>query len=163
MQLWPFISAILSLTTSKQRDVLTPAELSRRWNITHDAAKSTLASTTRRLLRSSSAPTLDQRFSTNDKMLRYKRITVPIFTDTFFATSTLGPSLRNFKMVQLFVTDFGFTACQLMKTKSEVPLAFKQFFKKWGAPDVMVMDSAPEQISGESRRLLQHVMSPFIL
>ena len=78
-----------------------------------------------------------------------------VYTDTFFATTALGPSVRKYKMVQLFVTDFGFIDCQRMKTKSEVPLAFKQFFKKWGAPDVMVMDSAPEQISGESRRLLQ--------
>ena len=70
-------------------------------------------------------PTLNQHYSTNDRMLRYNCIQYPLFSDTYFAAKKLGPSIRGFHMSQLFATDFGFVGVQNMKKRSELPLAFK--------------------------------------
>ena len=64
-------------------------------------------------------PYLSQNYSTNDKMLRYKRIK-RIFTDTFFETKKTGKSSRSHNCFQLFVTDKGFVDVIPMNTKSEV-------------------------------------------
>ena len=100
-------------------------------------------------------PTLNQRYSTNDRMLRYNRIQCPLFSDTYFAAKKLGPSIRGFHMSQLFATDFGFVGVQNMKKRSELPLALKLFFKEFGVPDPLIVDGAKEQISGEAKRLCQ--------
>ena len=67
--------------------------------------------------------------------------------DTFFATSKGGCSSRGHTCVQLFVTDKGFIYVVLMKKKSEVFQAIKQFAKEIGAPDAIICDAAPEQTS----------------
>ena len=42
-------------------------------------------------------------FSTNDRMLRYKRLQRYFFMDTFFAWKDFGKSTRNYQVAQLFV------------------------------------------------------------
>ena len=73
-------------------------------------------------------------------MIRYKRIKDFFFMDTFFATKKGGPFItRPYNTCcQLFVTDKGFIYVVLMKKKSEVLLAIKQFAKEIGAPDSFV-------------------------
>ena len=128
-------------------------QLVRKWGISEDMARSTLLATTQRLVRSLLEPSLNKRFNTNDKMLRYHRISCDIFMDTFFAAKELGPSTRGNTCAQLFVSDFGFIKAKLMKLKSEVPLALKSFFKNTGVPNKIICDGAPEQVKGESRKL----------
>ena len=67
-----------------------------------------------------------------------------MFTDTYFASKKLGPSVRGFKCSRLFATDFGFVAVRNLKRKAKVPLALKSFFKDVGVPDTLVADGAPE-------------------
>ena len=51
-----------------------------------EMAKKTLEVTTQRGIRTILAPTLDRRFKTNDKMLRYSRLSTNMYTDTMFAS-----------------------------------------------------------------------------
>jgi hypothetical protein len=85
-------------------------------------------------------------------MLRYKRINVYFFMDTFFATSKAGKSSRRHTCVQLFVTDKGFVYVIPLKRKKEVMQAVKQFAKEIGAPDAIICDAAGEQTSQELRQ-----------
>ena len=77
--------ASVSATMGKPKGI-SPSFLSKIWNIRNDEAVKVLEQTTH--LRSQGAPNaLSRRSSTNDKMLRYRRIDSVFFTDTFFVTS----------------------------------------------------------------------------
>ena len=80
-----------------------------------------------------------------------------MFTNTYFASKKLGPSVQGFKCLQLFATDFGFDAVRNLKRKAKVPLALKSFFKDIGVPDTLVANGAPKQIASKSRHLCQMV------
>ena len=90
---------------------------------------------------------LSRNFSTNDRMLRYKRVKDYFFMDTFFATKKAKKSSRGHTCCQLFVTDKGFVCVAPMKSKSEVLQAVKQFAKETGAPEAIILDAAGEQSS----------------
>ena len=90
---------------------------------------------------------MNQNYTTNDRMLRYRRINQYFFMDAFFATKEGGTSSRGNTCCQLFVTDKGFIYVVPMKRKSEVLSAIKQFAKEVGVPDAIVSDMAREQVS----------------
>ena len=71
--------------------------------------------------------------------------------DTFFPTKKGGTSSRGNTCCHLFVTDKGFIYVVLMKRKSKVLSALKQFAKEVGAPDAIVSDMAKEQVSQDVR------------
>ena len=131
-------------------------QLSKVWRIDVDVAKRTLDITTQRCKRSDD-PTLNRNYSTNDRMLRYKRIHQHFFMDTFFATKKAGKSSRGYTCMQLFVTDKGFVFVVPMRSKSEAPQALKLFAKEVGAPDAIICDAAKEQISKEVRQFCQRM------
>ena len=72
--------------------------LAARWLIPPERAKRTVQRTTQRGVRTCLNPTLSRRFPTNDRMLRYKRLPHPTFTDTMFAGTT---SKRGNKCAQI--------------------------------------------------------------
>ena len=75
-------SGIVSgVNTKKGRAEVTPYDLAKRWTIGLETAQQTLLKTTQRGLRTSPNPLLSQWYSTNDKMLRYRRLAVDLFTD----------------------------------------------------------------------------------
>ena len=120
---------------------ISPETLSKVWRIDLETAKKTINVTSQNCNRTSN-PAFTRNYSTNDRMLRYKRIHQYFFMDTFFATSKGGKSTRGHTCVQLFVTDKGFIHVIPMKRKSEVLQAVKQFSKEIGAPDAIICDSA---------------------
>ena len=126
--------------------------LSKVFRIDLATAKRTLKVTSQRLKRSKH-PSLHRRYGTNDRMLRYKHIRQYFFMDTMFATKKSGKTLRGNTCLQLFVTDKGFVHVVPMKTKGEVHLAMKEFFKRIGVPDAIVCDPAKEQILGDTKKL----------
>ena len=125
--------------------------LSKIWRIDLESAKRTINVTTQHCVRKESHH-LSRNHSTNDRMLRYKRIKEHFFMDTFFAKKKGGKSTRGHTCVQLFVTDKGFVHVALMKSKSEVLQALKQFAKEVGAPDAIVCDCSGEQTSNKVRK-----------
>ena len=133
-----------------------PEHLSKIWRISHDDAKRTIDVTTQTSIQKDN-PVLSRNYSTNDRMLRYKRIKDFFFMDTFFATKKGGQSSRGHTCCQLFVTDKGFIYVVPMKRKSEVLLAIKQFDKEVGAPDSFVADMSGEQMSSEVKKFCNDI------
>ena len=77
--------------------------------------------------------------------------------DTFFATKKGGQSSRGHMCCQLFITDKGFVYMVLMRRKSEVLQAIKQFAKEIGAPTAIIADLAGEQMSQEVRKFCNDI------
>ena len=69
-------------TKGKQVDSET---LAKRWNIDQRKALNTVNQTTQRGVRTCLCLSLARRFSMNDRMMRYKRLTYPVFADTMEA------------------------------------------------------------------------------
>ena len=91
--------------------------LSKIWRIEPEVASKAIAQNSH-FYRQGIGTELSKRFSTNDRMLRYKRIRSNFFTDTFFVTSK-GISSRGNNCAQLFVSDMEFVAIYPMKSKRE--------------------------------------------
>ena len=108
-----------------------PKHLSKIWRISQEDAKNTIDVTTQASIQKDN-PVLSRNYSTNNRMLRYKRIKDFFFLDAYFATKKGGQSSRGHTCCQLFVTDKGFIYVVTMKSKSEVLLAIKQFTKEVG-------------------------------
>ena len=128
-----------------------PKHLSKIWRISHEDSQRTIDVPTQTSIRTDD-PVLSRNYSTNDRMLRYKRIKDLFFKDTFFAIKKGGQLSRGHTCCQLFVTDKGFIYVVPMKKKSEVLLANKQFAKKIGAADSFVADMSGEQMSSEVKK-----------
>ena len=128
-----------------------PKHLSKIWRINHEDAQRTIDVTTQMSIQTDD-PVLSRNYSTNDRMLRYKRIKDLFFMDTFFATKKGGQSSRGHTCCQLFVTDKGFIYVVPMNRKSEVLLAIKQFAKEIDAPDSFVADMSGDQMSSEVKK-----------
>ena len=122
--------------------------LSKVWRISYEDAKWTIDATTQH---GTHLPNLamNQNYTTNDRMLRYRRINQYFFMGTFFVTRKGGTSSQGNTCCQLFIMDKGFIYAVPMKQKSEVLLAIKQFAKEVSAPDAIVSDMAKEQVSQE--------------
>ena len=127
--------------------------LSKVWRVSYEDAKHTIDATTQHGTHLPN-PVMNQNYTTNNRMLRYKRINQYsyFFMDTFFAMKKGGTSSQGNTCCQLFVTDKGFIYVVPMKRKSEVLLAIKQFAKEVGAPDAIVSDMAREQVSQDVRQ-----------
>ena len=133
-----------------------PKHLSKIWRISHEDAQRTIDVTTQMSIQTDD-PVLSRNYSTNDRILRYKRIKDLLFMDTFFATKKGGQLSRGHTCCQLFVTDKGFIYVVPMNRKSEVLLAIKQFEKETGAPDSFVADMSGEQMSSEVKKFCTHI------
>ena len=94
-------------------------------------------------------PTLSQNYGVNDWMLCYHCIHEDFIMDTFFAMSKGRMSSRGNTCCQLFVMDKGYLYMDLMKRKGEVLQVVKSFAKEVGAPDVIISNTAREQLSQE--------------
>jgi len=95
------------------------------------------------------APTLDRRFKTNDRMLRYSRLSTNMYTDTMFASKA---SLRGNTCGQVYTNDIDFTRFYPMKDRKEIPDTLSQFFREEGVPSQLIVDGAREQIGQKVRR-----------
>ena len=69
------------------------------------------------LRRQSKDNVLSRNYTTNDRMLRCKRLESVFFTDAMFATK--HASTRGNKCCQVFVSDKGYIAVYPMKSQSE--------------------------------------------
>ena len=76
---------VSGVNTKKGKAEVTPYDLAKRWNIGLETTKRTLLKTTQRGLRTSLDPLLSQWYSTNDRMLRHRRLPVDLFPDTLEA------------------------------------------------------------------------------
>ena len=128
----------VSLASSTRDKPISAETLARNWGIGLDAARRTSAATTQRGVRYIT-PTMSKRFRTNDRMLRYKRLRVDMFTDTMFANIR---SKRGNKCAQVYCTNFGWSRVYPMKKKSEAHESFSALCSQVGVPPSIKMDGA---------------------
>jgi hypothetical protein len=97
----------VSMVKSEMRDKggIDAATLAKNWGIGIEAAKRTRLVTTQRGIRRMVHPSLTKRYKTNDRQLRYRRLSVTIYTDTMYSTIL---SRQMNKAAQIFTNDFDF-------------------------------------------------------
>ena len=78
-----------------------PKHFSKLWRISHEDAQKTIDVTTQMSIQTDD-PTLSRNYSTNKRMLRYKRIKDFFFMDTFFATKKWGPIIKRPYLLSTF-------------------------------------------------------------
>ena len=119
--------------------------------ISPQQAQKTITVTMQLGVRTCLNPTMARRYPTNDRMLHYKRLPHPIFTDTMFA----GPdSVGGNKCAQVYTTSFGWCRAHPMKRKGEAHETLSLLFHHDGMPPSMIADNSKEQILGEFKRKL---------
>jgi hypothetical protein len=94
-------------------------------------------------------PIMKKWYKTNDRQLRYRRLSVTFFTDTMY--STILYRQQN-KAAQILCTDFIFVRAFPMKLESEAHEALSLLFHRDGVPNMMVMDGSKAQTEGQFRR-----------
>ena len=134
---------------------VSPEFISKIWHIRNNEAVGVINQTSQ-LRRRGATNALSKRYTTNDRMLRYKRISSMFFTDTFFVTAS-GKSTRGNTCAQLFVSDKGYVAIYPMKNKGKYYLALKKFCKDVGVPEKMVCDPSGEQTSKKVKQFCNEV------
>ena len=133
-----------------KRNRIAPETLVRNWGISLDAATKTLEATTMKGLRTTLHPTLSRRFRTNDRQLRYRRLSHDMYTDT--AEAKVVSYFRKNKYAQIFATRFGWVRVFPMQRKSDAHQAFSLMAQRDGVPPIIVMDGSKEETQGEFRR-----------
>ncbi|KAL7538844.1 hypothetical protein ACHAXR_009411 [Thalassiosira sp. AJA248-18] len=131
--------------------------LTKVWGISEDEARRTLEVTTQ-LNKQDADSKLSRKFSTNDKMLRLRRINSFFFSDTFFVTKK-AESIRGYTCMQLFVSDKGFVKVYGMSSVSQFPDALRLFVKEVGAPNAFVVDPHRAQTSKDVRSFCHKIGS----
>ena len=132
----------VAFSSTKNNSQSTVNTLARNWGIGIEAAKRTVDATTQRIVRTVAHPSLSRRFRTNDRQLRYNRISAEMFTDTAQANIT---SKRGNRYSQLFSLPFGWVRAFGIPKKSDAHDALSLLFKREGVPTTMVMDVSKEQ------------------
>ena len=126
--------------------------LAARWMISPAQAEQTIKNTTQRCVKTCSNPTLARRFPTNDRMLRYKRLPHPVFSDTLIAGTT---SKQGNKVAQVYATSFGWSRVHPMQRKGEAHQTLSLLFQRDGVPPTMIVDNSKEQTQGDFKRKLR--------
>ena len=144
------VTPLVSGVKGKRPTAVSAEFLSKIWDIKPDLAQKAIDQTTQ-LYRHGEDNLLSKHYSTNDRMLRYKRIESQFFTDTFFTTSK-GKSTRGNTCAQIFVSDKGFVSIYPMTNKGQFQDDLHQFCKEVGVPKSLVVDPAGEQTSKPVRR-----------
>jgi hypothetical protein len=140
---------IFALHSSTRANAVTAQQLARRWNIGLNKAKKTLKVTTQRGTRTVAYPSLNARFRTNDRQLRYHRLKTALYTDTMFASTV---STRGNTCAQVFVNHLKWVRSFPIPQKGDAHTCLDLLFPEDGVPNFMIMDDANEQVAGEFRR-----------
>lgn len=129
--------------------------LSKLWLISEPLAKEAIEQNTQ-LCRHGAENSMSRQLSTNDRMLRYRRIQSTFFTDTMFATPK-AKSTRGFSCCQVFVSDKGYVAVYPMKSQEEFQTALHWFCKQVGVPSNLVCDAHKAQVNSKVKRFCDQV------
>jgi hypothetical protein len=117
--------------------------------ISPQQAQKTITVTMQRGVRTCINPTLARRYPTNDRMLRYKRLPQPIFTDMMFAkTAAVGGN----KCAQVYTMSFGWCRAHPMQRTGEAHETLSLLFQRDCVPPSMIADNTWEQIHGDFKR-----------
>jgi hypothetical protein len=115
--------------------------LASRWMISPEKAKRTVQRMTQCGVWTCLNPTLARRFPTNNRMLRYKQLPHPVFTNTMFAGTA---SKQGNKCAQAYATTFGWSRAHPMTMKGDAHESLSLLFHWDGVPLTMIFDGSKE-------------------
>jgi hypothetical protein len=140
--------------TMRDKGGVDAVTLVKNFGIGIEAAKIMRLVTTQRGVRKMIHASLNTRYKTNDRHLRYRRLPVTIFPDTMYSTIL---SRQGNKATQICCDGAGWGRSFQMKKEKEKEAheALSMLFHRDGLPTVMVMDGAKAQVEGEFRRKLR--------
>ncbi|EJK65892.1 hypothetical protein THAOC_13210, partial [Thalassiosira oceanica] len=134
-----------ALDAGRAGGTVSAEDLSKLWQVRVQDAERTVNSTTQRHPQNYNTTITRQR-DTNDRMLRYRRLLATFFTDTMIIGEKYK-STRQYRFVQVFVSDTGFIFVYFMRAQRDYLSALRAFSKEVGAPDILVCDPHPTQKS----------------
>ncbi len=145
---------VMSVVTSSKQKGISKEKLAKIWVVDESLAEGALEKNTQ-LCKHHADNSLSRQFSTNDRMLRYKRLKSVFFTDTLLALTT--KSTRGNIYAQVFVSDKGFLSVYPMKSQSEFQDALHWFCKEVGVPHQLVMDGHRAQKNLATKKFCHQV------
>jgi Reverse transcriptase (RNA-dependent DNA polymerase) len=134
---------------SGKTTLISPERLARTWNIGLPAAKKTLQVTTQKGVRSVLNPSIERRWPTGDRPLRYKKLGFPVYHDVFKANIV---SHRNNKCAEIYASDFGWSRTFPMQKEADVHETLDIFLSRYGVPDSFISDGARAFEFGKFRK-----------
>ena len=143
------IYQVFALTSDNPRYKMTADHLATTWNVGRSVAERTLKATTQRAVRTVALPTVERRWPTGDRPLRYRRLHHQVFHDTMFANLK---SLRGNKCCEIYATDFGWSRAFPMEKESNVGETLDLFLSRYGIPEALVSDNAKAYIGGSFKK-----------
>ena len=139
----------VSSTTSDKTFKMTAEILSRTWDIGILAAKRTLDATTPKGVRTVAYPSVERRWPTGDRALRYRKINHQVYHDTLKAQIV---TLRGNKCCEIYATDFGWSRNFSMRKESDVHETLDLFLTRYGIPEALVLDGAKAYTGGKFQK-----------
>ena len=141
------MNTISSVSTKKGKPSVSPYDLAKRWGIGLETAKKTLLHTTQRGLCTAPNPLFSQRYRTNDRMFRYKRLSTDIFnTDTMLVRIK---SHRRNTCAQVYAHRNPWCKAYLIKIKGEAHRSLSLLVSHERVMKTLIMDGAREQVMGK--------------
>ena len=128
---------------------LTSDVLCKNWGIGKALAERTIEATTQLRVRTVANPSIERRWPTGDRPLRYRRLDHPVYHDTMYSKVK---SLRGNTCCEIYVTSFGWSRVFPMKTESEVHETLDLFLGRYGVPEALISDGAKAYTGGEFKK-----------
>ena len=143
-------------TVGKRKGFVTPEKLAKTWHIGLEIAKRTVHATTQLAVRDFTNNTGSRRLKPYSWVLKQKRISCDVFTDTMFGKVK---SLEGNTCAQIYATKFGFVDVRPIKSKKEAHYTLDSFFQQVGIPVAIIPDNAKELTEGEFRKKCQRAQT----
>jgi len=145
-----FINELNSLASlSSKKNVMSPDGLMKTWDISKHIAENTIKATTHKAVHTVAYPSVERRWPTGDRPLRYKRLNHAVFHDNLKANIT---SSRGNNCAEIYATDFGWSRIFPMKKESDVHESLDMFLSRYGIPESLVSDGAKAYTGGEYKK-----------
>lgn len=141
---------IVAVDTIENSTSLSPERLAALWNVGLSVAKKTLQCTTQKGVRSTLYPSIERRWPTGDRALRYRRLGHDVYHDTLHARVI---SLRGHKFSEIYCTGFGWSRNFPISRISEVHDTLNLFLNRYGIPSALISDGAKVYEYGEFNKL----------
>ena len=155
-----FVQAQINVAEASKPIGVSPTMLSKLWFISDKLAEGAIDQNNQ-VCRNNADNALSRQFTTNDRMLRYKRIQSTFYSDTMFDLN--HKSVRQFKCCQVFVSNKGLVAVYPMKPQKYLQTALHWFCKQVGILVSLVVDGHLSQASPTVRRFCDQVVTTFRL
>jgi hypothetical protein len=136
---------VIASVRTENAYTLSSEKLSRIRGIGIPSAKLTLEATTKKGVITVSYPSVERRWPTEDRPLRYWRLDHQVYHDTLKSRIKY---VRGNTCSEIYATDFGWSRTFPMKKESDVHETLDLFLSHYGIPEALVSDGAKAYTGG---------------